>query len=562
MKRPRHETWATYDIEAVNWNEFVIACIYVDGRSIFARTPEELVDGLVENSCSYRVYWAHFGGRYDVRFILPILLERFECKFNVVSSGLVKVAVYKGRRKLFELRDSFNILQSSLKKLCDSFDVETKKLDVDRNRIQDLSQEELEEYVEIDCIALLQVLHSARQKFGVEDFKMTIASQAKSEWKKFDNESRYYVNAERYYKFIRDSYYGGRTEVFRRYGKDLYYYDINSMYPDVMRNNDYPCGRYKHVRDWVNGKLGIYKTKVKSPTFLEIPFLPMRNEEGKLMFPLGEWTAHYTSVEIEKARALGYQIDIIEGVVWEEKSRPFTGYVDKWHKIKTEASNKGDEAQKLIAKLHLNSLYGKFGQRREFKKVVQGLKREHLAKDCRPLFDNMELYEITEEDKKKFCTTQIASFVTSYARISLYEGIEMAHTKNGRVFYCDTDSIVTDVRIPEGHDLGTWEREAEMDEGVFLLPKVYAYTKDGSVSFRAKGFGRESLTWEGYKKALNGDFSGFVSCRERIAGLWDASRRGISIIDTVELRRSLTGLFDKRELVSNGMSTVPHRVGL
>ena len=35
------------------------------------------------------------------------------------------------------------------------------------------------------------------------------------------------------YKDIRQAYYGGITEVYRPYGRHLYYYYVNSLYPYV-----------------------------------------------------------------------------------------------------------------------------------------------------------------------------------------------------------------------------------------------------------------------------------------------------------------------------------------
>lgn len=34
--------------------------------------------------------------------------------------------------------------------------------------------------------------------------------------------------------FIRKAYYGGATDYYKGYGKKLYYYDINSLYPYAM----------------------------------------------------------------------------------------------------------------------------------------------------------------------------------------------------------------------------------------------------------------------------------------------------------------------------------------
>ena len=39
------------------------------------------------------------------------------------------------------------------------------------------------------------------------------------------------------YSDIKLGYYGGITEVYKPYGKDLYYYDINSLYPFAALND-------------------------------------------------------------------------------------------------------------------------------------------------------------------------------------------------------------------------------------------------------------------------------------------------------------------------------------
>ena len=46
-------------------------------------------------------------------------------------------------------------------------------------------------------------------------------------------------------EFIREGYYGGRTEVFRSYiGENQgYYYDVKGMYAEAMRQS-LPCGSY------------------------------------------------------------------------------------------------------------------------------------------------------------------------------------------------------------------------------------------------------------------------------------------------------------------------------
>ncbi|GER42509.1 DNA polymerase [Striga asiatica] len=43
--------------------------------------------------------------------------------------------------------------------------------------------------------------------------------------------------------FIRRAYYGGHTDVYKPYGENLYYYDVNSLYPYVMKEFPMPGGK-------------------------------------------------------------------------------------------------------------------------------------------------------------------------------------------------------------------------------------------------------------------------------------------------------------------------------
>jgi hypothetical protein len=47
----------------------------------------------------------------------------------------------------------------------------------------------------------------------------------------------------------------------------------------------------------------------------------------------------------------------------------------------------------------------------------------------------------------------IAAAITSYARMKLYSAITAIQSKGHRVFYCDTDSIMTDCRLSDYPDL-------------------------------------------------------------------------------------------------------------
>lgn len=558
---------STYDIESSNWVNFEIGCVYLPelDESVFVYTPSQLVNAMVRYAHKDRVYWAHNGGKFDIKFIIEELLGRFDLKILPINGSLVKVAVYyeNSKKKLFEIRDSFPLLSRGFDKLIKSFEIpltiSSEKLaeyKSRRNNIAAFSDAELKEYVEVDTIGLHDLLVKAKKVFGVEKFRLTTASTAFAEWKDIvgNEEKKYRVDA-RHDDFFRQSYCGGRVEVFKRFGKNVDYVDVNSMYPFVMKQNPYPCGSYMKTNSYKENKLGVYRCRVTAPDDLDIPLLPKKHN-GKLLFPTGTWEGVYCSPELEKAFELGYKIEIINGIFWEGKGSPFGKYINKWHGIKTKASNEGDKTMKYIAKLYLNSLYGKFGQKRKHRKVKQGVERGDMKKECKPLFPEHGLYTIKEETRKPFTTCHIASFVTCYSRLVLYDGFEQVHANGGSVLYCDTDSMICTSKPKLGSDLGQWEIETANVTAICLLPKVYAI-KNASVCVRkAKGFNTDDITWTDYYNAFRGDWSGFTYSRDSIIGFFEASARNKGILTTRTLSRTLQGLFSKRELI-NDIDTKP-----
>ena len=85
----------------------------------------------------------------------------------------------------------------------------------------------------------------------------------------------------------------------------------------------------------------------------------------------------------------------------------------------------------------------------------------------------------------------VASAVTAYARIAMSK-IKLDILKNGgSIYYTDTDSIVTNVILPEamvGPNLGQFKLESVADVGYFISNKLYFLRlKEGGTVVRAKG---------------------------------------------------------------------------
>lgn len=95
--------------------------------------------------------------------------------------------------------------------------------------------------------------------------------------------------------YIRPSYFGGRVEVFGNTTSNIYYYDFPGMYALCMREK-FPCGSPFFVMgadiDETNLRPGFYHVSWKSNN-MKFPILPLKNEEGKLVFVNGEHSGTY-----------------------------------------------------------------------------------------------------------------------------------------------------------------------------------------------------------------------------------------------------------------------------
>jgi hypothetical protein len=375
----------------------------------------------------------------------------------------------------------------------------------------------------------------------------------------------------------RNAFFGGRTNAtkLRVKGKKLKYIDICSLYPTVQCYDDYPVGHPTKIfkpRTYNSDWYGLIKCAILPPKGLYHPVLPVKNKtksgNEKLTFPLCQLCAKFNNQkdkcshtesqriirgtwctnEVKKAIEKGYKIITIDEVwhFYEKSSNLFKGYVKAFMKIKLETSpwqddfeseeeyrkavkeNLGIELGKIesnpgkrvVAKICLNSLWGKFGQRQnmgateftDVKRFYEILLDEKL--------DNIRINDINEnmlqiDYKLKDCYVEndfntnifIAAFTTANARLRLYEMLD----KLGKsVAYYDTDSIVY---IDDGKNtvktgclLGDWTDE--LGKGVWIIdwistgPKSYCYkTNTGKVVCRIKGF---TLNYETSEK-INSD---------------------------------------------------------
>jgi len=230
---------------------------------------------------------------------------------------------------------------------------------------------------------------------------------------------------------------------------------------------------------------------------------------------LGTWQGWIFSEEMDNAVKYGYKFEIIKGYKF-KKGNLFYDYVNDLYNLRLQYP-KGDPMN-MIAKLLMNSLYGKFGMKDEMtkleifnnesdqdKSIVSEIIDTYgttvnyinefgnyiiICRNYSPLYYNEkdEIYHGSETN------IAIASAITAYARI------HMSYFKNNpdfKLYYSDTDNAVTDKPLPPhmiGTALGQVKLEHIISKAVFLAPKVYGLiTEDNEEIIKVKGLSKDTI---------------------------------------------------------------------
>ena len=290
--------------------------------------------------------------------------------------------------------------------------------------------------------------------------------------------------------YLFNGYYGGRVEVFNTApitGNPIYCIDINSMYPFVMQDS-YPNPNYYHKRK--NIRLDhhcVANVKVSIPTSCYLPPLALRRDK-RLIFPVGTFSGYWTNEELIALLERGGKILKVYSVVeFPDECFPFRNYVKRLYKVKTNATN---ELERYSAKLFLNSLYGKMGERVN---IVNIYHADKVPNDKTAILYGDYAY-VQEGQKYPGHTNAIWAIVTTAkARLYLLSQMEYIMQSGGKLLYCDTDSIFYQAEKPlhkESQKLGGWKLEGTYSFAQFLAPKLYGVLENDIMKVRAKGVPR------------------------------------------------------------------------
>ncbi|CAB4006372.1 DNA polymerase [Paramuricea clavata] len=306
----------------------------------------------------------------------------------------------------------------------------------------------------------------------------------------------------------RHAFFGGRTNATRLYydvqpEEKIRYVDFCSLYPWCNKYGEYPIGHPEIITENfqpISDYFGLVKCSVLPPRALYHPVLLYRTQ-GKLMFPLCRTCANNLQQEpchhsdAERTRHGTWASGFPQGCDTDEKKGQYIADYAAKEGIQLDprqiVQNPGLRA---LAKLMLNSFWGKFAQRPNMTKVkIISDPAEYfdlLSSDQINVTDanfiNDELIEVHFENVDEFVEADgktnvvIAAFTTAHARLKLYGVLEQL---NRRVLYFDTDSVIyvskeDEWEPPTGSYLG--QLTDELDGGYITTfvsggPKNYAY---------------------------------------------------------------------------------------
>lgn len=165
---------------------------------------------------------------------------------------LYDLSIYKQKKMLFRLRDSKNLIPGGLDDLAQHLCPELgSKGDINHEEVSVSNlPESFIEYLKQDIILLAGIMRKAQdiywEAYHVDiENKIELPSLALTIFRQNSDDSVNWpihipnLNED---TFIRRGYYGGHAGVYLPYGKDLDYYDVNSLYPFIMKNFHMPGG--------------------------------------------------------------------------------------------------------------------------------------------------------------------------------------------------------------------------------------------------------------------------------------------------------------------------------
>jgi hypothetical protein len=463
--------------------------------------------------------------------------------------------------------DSLNIYPTSVEKIGKLIGLEkmkNTKVSGQKLRKDNITDTDIE-YCITDCKIVFKALLRIFEMTGA--IKITLPSLAMYDFRKnyLPSDLHFSELVDEFY----ESYYGGRTEAFKIGQVNAHVFDINSMYPYAMIYTKFPDIKNLKKETLIDVKYllfilkyyeGLASVKVKhKDTYFG--FLPCRmevNKSEKLVFPVGTFETVVNFNELRFAVEYGaVEILKVNYVIFSNPVRsPFINFIDDNYKKRNESA---DELNRMIYKLKMNSLYGRFAMRMKLSTtyydeipfyLIQELKEADKRCDIQ-LFNAQrnDCYLITENEKFKnsfFSIPTYSSYITSTARIILLKAL--LQNENNGVCYCDTDSIFLE-GLFEGNisdALGDFKKENKTVIRVLGL-KNYAYIDESGTEIQViKGISKNSVKKiDPITKEISFETQKYFKTKQSLRNNKEAGQ-------AYTMKKTLKHSYDKRIVLSDG----------
>lgn len=509
----RNRSWYVADFETTGDNEY-----RVTGRTrvwLYAISDSE--GTVVKNGDSIDDFfdWCseHHGSliyfhnlKFDGQFILSRLLELrfplvetstahsrrcFKCLIGDMGE-FYSITINFDCNKQVVIYDSLKLIPMPVRDIAKAFQLKESKGKIDYNNY-DITPEAID-YVNRDVIIVARAIKYFRDH-GY--YRMTIASNAYHSYIDSSRTSRYDFPKldKEWIEEWRAAYRGGRSQVNPSHaGKILHNikrYDLNSMYPSIMAYKPLPYGdpiempkpgyydfELYHVNIMFKLKEGHFPTLLKnSSMFAASGDTYYKDSEGIL-------DLYISSIDLEIMR-VHYKILYLKFIkIYGFKTK--TTMFKDWVKVMYENKSKFTGGLRLVYKLLLNSLYGKFGSRPVGQNKIPSLDE-----------DGTLSYTLTDEHDMTLYYLPVAIAITSWAHKIIDDAIRQTGYNN--FVYCDTDSVHTLGSLPadmvDNKELGKFKLEGIEKESKYIRQKTYIYREEGEWVIVCAGMSFNVRSW-------------------------------------------------------------------
>lgn len=392
------------------------------------------------------------------------------------------------KRNVIEIRDSQKLLNMSVAKIAKTFKLPDSKLEIDYNEFREVGHEltsEEQEYLKADITIVSKALADL---FESGTTRLTIGSNAlnkyyemmggRKQFRKIFPKLDVIVD-----KDIRAAYKGGFAYLNPIYKEvdiaEGLVLDVNSLYPWAMHSpNVLPYGRpvFFSGQYQPDNMHPLFIQRLRCQFELKPNKIPMIQLKHNLSFVPTEYlkssndqiiTLTLTNIDLELflENYDVYELEYVNGWKFKGASGMFDQYIDYWTEIKIQATKDKNAGLRAIAKLYLNSLYGKFAMSPYVRSAIPYLGE-----------DGVVHYHKTEYEERDSIYVPIAAFITAIAR---NKTIRSAQSVYDRYLYSDTDSIhirgtdIPDCLEVDDYKLGAWKCESKFERARFIRQKCY-----------------------------------------------------------------------------------------